>query len=54
MKKDEGAGKVPPELEARIREARPRLNARRQRLIRSILDRSDETVFLSSREMARQ
>ncbi|HVE42407.1 MAG TPA: MurR/RpiR family transcriptional regulator [Planctomycetota bacterium] len=45
---------VPPELETRIREARPRLNARRQRLIRSILDRSDETVFLSSREMARQ
>jgi len=54
MAKDEGAGKVPAELEARIRDARPRLNARRQRLIRSILDRSDETVFLSSREMARQ
>src|SRR5690349_16723920 len=51
---DDRAPQVPAELEARIREARPRLNARRQRLIRSILDRSDETVFLSSREMARQ
>jgi DNA-binding MurR/RpiR family transcriptional regulator len=54
MSKDVGAGKVPAELEARIRDARPPLNERRQRLIRSILDRSDETVFLSSREMARQ
>jgi DNA-binding MurR/RpiR family transcriptional regulator len=54
MSRDARAPKVPPELEARIREARPRLNARRQHLIRSILDRSDETVFLSSREMARQ
>jgi DNA-binding MurR/RpiR family transcriptional regulator len=47
-------GGVPAELEARLREARPRLNARRQRLVRAILDRSDETVFLSSREMARR
>jgi DNA-binding MurR/RpiR family transcriptional regulator len=51
---DDGARAVPAELEARLRDARPRLNARRQRLIRSILDRSDETVFLSSREMARR
>src|SRR5262245_24863559 len=54
VSKDVGGGKVPAELEARIRDARPPLNERRQRLIRSILDRSDETVFLSSREMARQ
>jgi DNA-binding MurR/RpiR family transcriptional regulator len=52
--REDGAGKVPIELEARLREARPRLNASRQRLIRSILNDSDETVFLSSREMARQ
>src|SRR5689334_17833341 len=41
-------------LETRFAEARSQLNARRQRLIRAILDSADETCFLSSREMAKR
>jgi len=41
-------------LDQRFASARSRLNARRQRLVRAILDSSDETCFLSSREMAKR
>ena len=48
-------GKNPPSaLEVRFAKSRPQLNARRQRLIRHILDSADETCFLSSREMAKR
>jgi DNA-binding MurR/RpiR family transcriptional regulator len=48
-------GKNPPTaLEARFATARERLNARRQRLVRAILDSANETCFLSSREMAKR
>jgi RpiR family carbohydrate utilization transcriptional regulator len=45
---------TPSALEARFAKSRPQLNARRQRLIRHILDSADETCFLSSREMAKR
>jgi DNA-binding MurR/RpiR family transcriptional regulator len=41
-------------LDERFAQARPKLNARRQRLGRDILDSADETCFLSSREMAKR
>jgi DNA-binding MurR/RpiR family transcriptional regulator len=41
-------------LDERFAHARPKLNARRQRLVRAILDSADETCFLSSREMAKR
>jgi DNA-binding MurR/RpiR family transcriptional regulator len=41
-------------LEARFAQARSGLNARRQQLVRAILDSADETCFLSSREMAKR
>lgn len=41
-------------LDDRFARARPKLNARRQRLVRDILDSADETCFLSSREMAKR
>lgn len=41
-------------LDERFANARPKLNARRQRLVRAILDSADETCFLSSREMAKR
>jgi DNA-binding MurR/RpiR family transcriptional regulator len=41
-------------LDERFANARSKLNARRQRLVRDILDSSDETCFLSSREMAKR
>jgi DNA-binding MurR/RpiR family transcriptional regulator len=41
-------------IESRFEKARSRLNARRQRLVRAILDSADETCFLSSREMAKR
>ena len=44
----------PSALETRFAEARGQLNARRQRLVRAILDSADETCFLSSREMAKR
>ena len=44
----------PSALETRFAEARSQLNARRQRLLRAILDSADETYFLSSREMAKR
>ena len=49
----DGAGS-PSALETRFAEARSHLNARRQRLLRAILDSADETCFLSSREMAKR
>src|SRR6059058_2517575 len=45
---------APSALEARFATARHQLNARRQRLVRAILDSADETCFLSSREMAKR
>jgi DNA-binding MurR/RpiR family transcriptional regulator len=41
-------------LGERFLEARPSLSASRQRLLRQILDESNETFFLSSREMGRR
>src|SRR5438105_15362089 len=44
----------PTTLDTRFAKARQKLSARRQRLVRAILDSADETCFLSSREMARR
>jgi DNA-binding MurR/RpiR family transcriptional regulator len=41
-------------LEARFTKSRSQLNARRQRLLRHIIDSADENYFLSSREMAKR
>lgn len=41
-------------LEARFAEAAPTLGASRQRLIREILDHSEDTYFLSSRALAKR
>ena len=41
-------------LDERFANARSKLNARRQRLVRDILDSAGETCFLSSREMAKR
>lgn len=41
-------------VEDRFARARLRLNPRRQRLLRDILDSADETCFLSSRELAKR
>src|ERR1700757_1501072 len=55
LSSNSGDGKAPPTaLDARFAKARHKLNARRQRLIRAILDSADETCFLSSREMAKR
>lgn len=52
---DKTDGNSPPTpVEDRFAHARPRLNPRRQRLVRAILDSADETCFLSSREMAKR
>jgi DNA-binding MurR/RpiR family transcriptional regulator len=52
---DGGDGKVlSTALESRFEKSQSRLNARRQRLVRAILDSADETCFLSSREMAKR
>ena len=50
---DEGDGPL-TEIDQRFAAARSKLNARRQRLMRAILDSSEETCFLSSREMAKR
>jgi|HubBroStandDraft_1064217.scaffolds.fasta_scaffold10273_2 DNA-binding MurR/RpiR family transcriptional regulator len=49
---DRQAGDTP--LEARFRQAEPRLNTSRKRLIRSILENPDDTFFLSSRDLAKR
>jgi DNA-binding MurR/RpiR family transcriptional regulator len=49
--KTEGKASV---LETRFAQAQSELNARRQQLIRAILDSADETCFLSSRELAKR
>jgi DNA-binding MurR/RpiR family transcriptional regulator len=41
-------------VEDRFAHARNKLNPRRQRLLRAILDAADETCFLSSRELAKR
>ena len=41
-------------LDVRLAQNRHRLNARRQKLIETILEKADETFFLSSRELARR
>jgi len=49
----DGSAPLSP-LEARFAKSRSQLNARRQRLLRHIIDSADETYFLSSREMAKR
>jgi DNA-binding MurR/RpiR family transcriptional regulator len=52
---EDGHGKnSPTDIDQRFAAAASKLNARRQRLVRAILDSSDETCFLSSREMAKR
>jgi DNA-binding MurR/RpiR family transcriptional regulator len=52
---DDGDGNGPlTDIDQRFAAARSKLNARRQRLMRAILDSSEETCFLSSREMAKR
>lgn len=52
---DNADGKAPSTtLEGRFAQAQSRLNPRRQRLVRAILDSADETCFLSSREIAKR
>ena len=52
---DKSDGKTPPTaLDGRFARSQSRLNPRRQRLLRAILDSADETCFLSSREMAKR
>ena len=52
---DGGDGKTATTaLDERFSRARSKLNARRQRLVRDILDSAGETCFLSSREMAKR
>src|SRR5437763_12344580 len=52
---DGNDGKTSPTaLDARLAKARQKLNPRRQRLVRAILDSADETCFLSSREIAKR
>lgn len=41
-------------LESRFTEAQSRLGSKRQKLIRSIIENSEETCFLSSRELAKR
>jgi DNA-binding MurR/RpiR family transcriptional regulator len=41
-------------LEQRVADAWPRLGPQRQKLIRSMLDHSEETCFLSSRQLAKR
>ena len=50
---DKADGKVSA-LEGRLAAARSRLNPRRRQLVRAILDSSEETCFLSSRELAKR
>jgi len=55
QRSDDADGKATPTtLEARFALAQSRLNPRRQRLVRAILDSADETCFLSSREIAKR
>jgi DNA-binding MurR/RpiR family transcriptional regulator len=55
LNSNSGDGKSPSTvLDARFAKARAKLNARRQHLVRAILDSADETCFLSSREMAKR
>ena len=54
MKTADSREKLPTALDARFARARSRLNPRRERLLRAILDSADETCFLSSREMAKR
>lgn len=49
-----GVRALPTVLEARFAEAQSRLGPNRQQLIRAILGNSEETCFLSSRELAKR
>jgi DNA-binding MurR/RpiR family transcriptional regulator len=46
--------RAPTRLEQRCAAARSRLNERRRRLVHAMLESSEESVFLSSRELARR
>jgi len=52
--KVDGNNNASSPVEDRFARARLRLNPRRQRLLRAILDAADETCFLSSRELAKR
>jgi DNA-binding MurR/RpiR family transcriptional regulator len=52
--KVDGNNNTSSPVEDRFARARLRLNPRRQRLLRAILDAADETCFLSSRELAKR
>ena len=52
--KVDGNNQTSSPVEDRFARARLRLNPRRQRLLRAILDAADETCFLSSRELAKR
>lgn len=52
--KADGNNSTSSPVEDRFARARLRLNPRRQRLLRAILDAADETCFLSSRELAKR
>ncbi len=52
--KVDGNNNATSSVEERFARARLRLNPRRQRLLRAILDSADETCFLSSRELAKR
>ena len=52
--KVDGNNHASSSVEDRLARARLRLNPRRQRLLRAILDSADETCFLSSRELAKR
>src|SRR5262249_15410138 len=49
-----GSKLSPTAIQARFAEAQSRLGPKRQQLVRSILDNSEETCFLSSRELAKR
>lgn len=48
-----GRGSLASDLEQRFISVQPQLGPQRQKLIRSIIDHSEETCFLSSRELAK-
>lgn len=49
-----GAGTARTTIEERLANASPRLNVSRRKLLTEILDNSEETYFLSSRELAKR
>jgi len=50
----DGAGAGRTTIEERLAKASPKLNLSRRKLLTEILDNSEETYFLSSRELAKR